>query len=62
MTHCDEVTEKSPDVFVGSLDASLPSVDISAEEKRALVDFMWSLSSGYASEWTREPEDTGRSN
>lgn len=41
--------------FIGSLDPALVPMDMSQQEKQELVDFLLSLSSDYASEWTQKP-------
>jgi cytochrome c peroxidase len=55
LDHYERVTTQPDDSFVGNLDPALPTVRISPQDKRELIAFLRSLSSRYASEWTREP-------
>lgn len=56
LEHYVTVTTTTPaDTRLGTLDPTLAPVDLTLQEQQELVTFMLSLSSEYASEWTRPP-------
>jgi cytochrome c peroxidase len=56
LEHYVRVTSLPPGSFVGQLDAALPTVQITLQEKQELIAFLQALSSDYATIWTQEPE------
>jgi cytochrome c peroxidase len=55
MEHYEQVTSKDTKAVLGRLDPALPEIRMTDQEKTELVEFLLSLSSNYASEWTRAP-------
>ena len=55
LDHYAYVTSSPPDNMLGTLDPALAPVEISPQERQELIDFLLSLSSGYASAWTQPP-------
>jgi cytochrome c peroxidase len=55
LDHYVRVTTKDAGPILGSLDPSLPEIQMTDGEKKDLVEFLLSLSSVYDSEWTRGP-------
>jgi cytochrome c peroxidase len=58
MKHYTDVTTTNNPQFIGSLDPSLPRIEMTEAEKEELVEFLMSLSSDYRSSWTPMPENT----
>lgn len=56
LTHYVEVTAEPPQDAVGTLSPSLAPVRIMPQERMELIAFLKSLSSDYASAWTRAPK------
>jgi cytochrome c peroxidase len=56
LTHYVDVTTQPPSDMVGRLAPALTPVRITDQERRELIAFLQSLSSNYASAWTRAPE------
>jgi cytochrome c peroxidase len=54
--YVDVTTTKTPN-FIGSLDPSLTRIEMTAIEKKEVVEFLLSLSSDYRSSWTSIPEN-----
>jgi cytochrome c peroxidase len=59
MEHYVDVTTTKTPRFLGSLDPSLPRIEMTEIEKQELVEFLLSLSSDYRSPWTPIPENNG---
>jgi cytochrome c peroxidase len=57
MKHYTDVTTTDNPQFIGSLDPSLPRIEMTEAEKNELVEFLMSLSSDYRSSWTPMPEN-----
>jgi len=55
LDHYVSVTSSPPETMLGILDPALVVVEITPQEKQELVDFLLSLSSVYASAWTKKP-------